>query len=240
MIPKIIHQTYKKIDTEFCIFSNYIKYLNPQYKYRFYDDNECERFIKEIYGIEFLKRYHKINPIYGAARADFFRYLLMYEIGGIYLDIKASIDKPFDSILKESDNYILSYWDKILYPGDDSLYYMFWNKTSNMWNYGEYMQWFIICEPKHIFLKNVIMQVIKNIDEYTNKFEYLFKFNIYFNTGPIVYSNVIDKLLDNNYRLVNIERDFGIHYSSLYTNFMHHLGYDETHYSQIREPLILK
>lgn len=241
MIPKKIHQTYLKSDHRFFVASNNIKYLNKDHQYYFYDDNDCYRYIKTYYGHEYSKAWLSINPNYGAAKADFFRYLLMYREGGIYLDIKAGCDFPFSEMLKESDSYILSYWDKTLYPGEDTIHKGFWNKNSSMWDFGEFMQWFIICEPRHPFLLILINKVLNNIKNYDGKFEYLGKFNIYVNTGPIVYSNIIDPLI-NKYsnRVVNIERDLGIHYSPFLADFSHEAFYDNKHYSKINEPLVLK
>ena len=39
----------------------------------------------------------------------FFRYLLMYEIGGVYLDIKSTANKKLDDVLEENDAFILSH-----------------------------------------------------------------------------------------------------------------------------------
>ena len=45
------------------------------------------------------------------ARADFFRYLLVYQLGGVYLDIKSSLDKPLKDVLRAEDQFILTHWD---------------------------------------------------------------------------------------------------------------------------------
>ncbi|MCA3362157.1 MAG: hypothetical protein INF74_09420, partial [Roseomonas sp.] len=62
--------------------------MNPDWEYRLYEDADCERFIRENYDAETFKLFRSIHPDYGAARADFFRYLLLYRLGGVYLDIK--------------------------------------------------------------------------------------------------------------------------------------------------------
>ena len=74
--------------------------MNGSWEYRMFDDRECGEFIRNAYGAEMLKLYMSINPAYGAARADLFRYLLIYHYGGVYLDLKSTCTKPF-----EQNNY---------------------------------------------------------------------------------------------------------------------------------------
>ena len=47
-------------------------------------------YIRREYGESILSCYLRIDPVYGAARADLFRYLLLYRTGGVYLDIKSA------------------------------------------------------------------------------------------------------------------------------------------------------
>lgn len=85
-IPKIIWQTMKT--NEVPIFmKNYIDTWvenNPEYEYRFFDDEDIIRFLKKEYP-EFLLGYRKLK--YGASKADLWRYLAIYKFGGVYADI---------------------------------------------------------------------------------------------------------------------------------------------------------
>ena len=62
-----------------------------------------ETLIRERLGSEIYGFYQRINPIYGAARADFFRYLLMYAQGGIYLGAGCNPALSRKRIRKEGD-----------------------------------------------------------------------------------------------------------------------------------------
>jgi mannosyltransferase OCH1-like enzyme len=42
------------------------------------------------------------------AKADFWRYLVLYKYGGVYIDIDSSIDVPLDSFINGGDCAILS------------------------------------------------------------------------------------------------------------------------------------
>src|SRR5690606_8039351 len=91
----------------------HLRALNPGWELRFYDDDAVEAFIARHYGAKVLAIYHRINPNYGAVRADLFRYLLIYREGGVYLDIKASMNSPLDEVLAKNDRYLLSFWPKV-------------------------------------------------------------------------------------------------------------------------------
>jgi mannosyltransferase OCH1-like enzyme len=152
-IPKYIFQTTRdKTSVNDNIKKNieYLRNKNPEYKYFLFDDNDCINFIKNNYEIDILDTYLLINPNYGPAKADLFRYLLLYKYGGIYLDIKSSCDVPFSEVINDNDRYILSHWSE---RGHGS------RKHFNNF-YGEFQQWHIICTPQHPFLKNVINDVI--------------------------------------------------------------------------------
>src|ERR1035437_4729103 len=99
-IPKFIYQTTKsKSSLPVTLEENIeqIRALNKGWIYRLFDDRDIEDFIRNVYGQETLALYHKINPTYGAGRADLFRYLLVYETGGVYLDIKSGTAQALDT-----------------------------------------------------------------------------------------------------------------------------------------------
>lgn len=82
-ISRHIFQTYRaKIGLPHEIEQNieHIKRLNPEYEYHLFDDEDIKAFILEHYGEVIWGYYQRIAPIYGAARADFFRYLLVYQL----------------------------------------------------------------------------------------------------------------------------------------------------------------
>src|SRR5438067_2696757 len=87
-IPKVIHQTFPTKDLPPRIQANVelIRSQNPDYEWNFYDDKKIVDFISSRYDQRILDLYLKINPNYGAARADLFRYLCIYQLGGVYLD----------------------------------------------------------------------------------------------------------------------------------------------------------
>jgi mannosyltransferase OCH1-like enzyme len=239
-IPKKIFQTISDKDTlspKFQKNIDYIKNLNPGWEYKLFDDKDRRHYILKYYGEEYLKCYDMINPKYGPCRADFFRYLLMYQEGGVYLDIKSAMERPLDTIIHPEDEYILSYW---ICPCNFSV-------LKNDITEGEYQQWHIICRPKHPFLKEVIKLVIENIKTYRIS-DGVGKYGVLKLSGPIVYTEAIMPIIDKyNHRLVETEEYLGLVYNNLknlensFNTFNTHKNlFSKTHYSKLNEPIILK
>jgi autotransporter strand-loop-strand O-heptosyltransferase len=213
-IPKIIHQTFrtKELPTAIQESVDKLKSMNPEYEYRFYDDDDCYEFIKENYDVETLELYSSINSSYGSAKADFFRYLVMYKVGGVYLDIKSCTTKPLSQTIIPTDEYLLSHW-----VGKD------WSELLNYYH-GEFQNWHIICRPNHPFLEKTIELVKENIINYRGQQG---KKSVLKLTGPVVYSQAILSLLDKHkvYTVNSPVREFQ-------TEFEINLIYRNTFFSQ--------
>jgi len=211
LIPKKIFQSYnsKKLPKEIKDNIAKLKKLNPDWEYTLFNDDLQEEYILKNYGRMMLDTYLKIRPEYGAARADLFRYLLIYKEGGVWLDIKSTIDKPLDETLDIKDEFILSHWGKGKKKWGLHEDFRF-EKGSNI---REYLQFFIIAKTHHPFLDKIIQQVLKNIREYTIPKFGTGKMGTLRVTGPIVYTNVIYKYRNKFHnRVVNAEEDLGITY----------------------------
>lgn len=228
-IPKKIFQLVadkNKIHPDFQENINFIKKMNPDWSYTLFDDQDIIDYIMLHYGQDILFIYNKINSKYGAAKADFFRYLLMYKEGGVYLDIKSSCILPLSSIILPEDEYILCHWDL---P----------TQVHNIKNHdGEFQQWHIICRPLHPFLYAVIEKVIDNILQYDIHKTGVGKQAVIETTGPIAYTFAILPILSKyNHRIVDLAENIGLVYNNI--NGSHRGLFSKPHYSKIREPVII-
>ena len=107
-IPKTIYQTYKTAKLPI-IFRWHIRRLrkkNPSYTYEFYDDKRASDFILDSYGNKISSIFNRINI--GAAKADFFRYAILYKKGGVYLDIDSLITTKIDDFIRPNDVAVIS------------------------------------------------------------------------------------------------------------------------------------
>jgi mannosyltransferase OCH1-like enzyme len=140
-IPKRIYQTWKTKNLPWGI-KNVIKNmmdLNPGYSHYLYDDAEMDEFVLTNYPGEIFNAYNMLNI--GAAKADLWRYLILYKFGGIYLDIDAAILKSLDTLIKRDDSAII---------------------TREMYE-GLFNQWILIFKKGHPLLKEIINQCVLNI-----------------------------------------------------------------------------
>jgi inositol phosphorylceramide mannosyltransferase catalytic subunit len=237
-IPKIIHQSYarSKLDDDIQKNISAIKKLNSGWEYRFYDDEDCETFIKNNFEPYIFKAYQRINPVYGAARADFFRYLLIFKTGGVWLDIKSSITKPLDETLKTDDYFILSQWQNRI--GEP---FQGWGLHPDLWQLsgGEFQQWHIISAPENPHMREVIKRVYRNILNYTYKPTRVGKNGVVTTTGPIAYSIAIGATLEKApYRLIDVCQELGFLYS-FYDDPRAHEEIMAGHYAKMEEPVVL-
>jgi hypothetical protein len=101
-IPKIVFRTgkYKLEHLPISIINLYENEMvnNPEYTLFYFDDKDCEEFIILEYGVITFDYYSQLIPT--AFQADFWRYLILYKYGGIYLDFTMHTLVPFNEIIK--------------------------------------------------------------------------------------------------------------------------------------------
>lgn len=177
--------------------------LNPEWIYQCLSDDEGEFFLRSHYPGDVYQAYKRLNPNYGAARADLIRYCLMYKLGGIYLDIKSTCRVPLRDLIRDDDQYILGQWDNATGSPHEG-----WGLHEQVRDIegGEYQQWFIICKPKHPFLEAVIRTVTQNILEFPERSRFTSgRMGVLELTGPIAYSRAIQDYI-NQYSLIDGEK----------------------------------
>lgn len=164
-----------------------MKKRNPSYNYQFYNDIMIEDFIRKEFDPPVFDIYKRINI--GAARADFFRYAILYKRGGVYLDIDSLFLRRLDEIILPDDSAVISYES---------------NKTY-------FIQWALIFEPGHPFLKKTIELVLDNLRE--NKHPH----DVHRMMGPTVYTEAIKACLAESpnirYRQVDVDYEKKIKFS---------------------------
>jgi len=104
-VPKIIWQTMKtnKVPVFMKNYADSWIDLNPEYEYRFCDDEDIIDFLKADFP-EYLDGYNKL--IYGASKADLWRYLIMYKYGGVYADIDCKCMIPLRDWIKPESAFV--------------------------------------------------------------------------------------------------------------------------------------
>lgn len=162
VIPRTIWQTNYTNRVTLPVYINYLfnRLMAYDYEYRFMTTEDRAEFIEANYSKEIFESYSRIQI--GAAQADFWRVLVLYKHGGIYMDIDAHLIWPLSSILKT----------------DQDEAYIVIKK-------GEISNYFIASRNDNPNLKKIIDIILKNIEENTIK-------NVYILTGPGVFNQVLD------------------------------------------------
>lgn len=188
-IPRTIYQTYKTTKLPL-IFRWYIKRLkqkNPNYTYEFYDDKRASDFVREAYGKEISLLFERINI--GAAKADFFRYAILYKKGGVYLDIDSLITSKIDDFINPDDIAVISH------EGNKKLF----------------LQYVLFFESGHPFLKETMDLMISNLKQN------IYPYDTHKMTGPTVFTkairNCMAKAPEVNYRILGIDFDNHVKFS---------------------------
>ena len=188
-IPKRIIQTYKtdKLPWLARWHIEKLKHKNPNYTYEFYDDERIEDFLMEEFETQVWESYQKINI--GAAKADFFRYAVLYKKGGVYLDVDSLIVEKLDNFILADDEAIISLESNKKY----------------------YVQYALFFNAQHLFLEKTMEVIMDNIKN--NRFAY----DVHKMTGPSAYSLAVDSVIKSeqevNYRQVGIDYENKVKFS---------------------------
>jgi len=169
-IPKVIYQTWKtkNLHPNVQKVRDNIQRLNPSYEMKLFDDAEMDSFIKENYSDEIYECYN--NLLMGAAKADFWRYCVLYINGGIYLDIDSNITGSLDDLIVGDESCIIT----------------------REKNPGIFNNWILIYEKRHPVLLNTILNCVYNIIYKTTN-------DILCLTGPVALTNAINHSLTHIY-----------------------------------------
>jgi inositol phosphorylceramide mannosyltransferase catalytic subunit len=98
MIPKLIHLTHfgDTLPAVYIPFVDAIKRLHPGWEINIYNDGLCRAIMQA--------NFPDLVPIFdgykhGVQRSDLFRYIIVYLMGGFYMDCDVQLYKPLDDLL---------------------------------------------------------------------------------------------------------------------------------------------
>jgi len=176
MIPKTIYQSWFTQNFHPKIEKNFKKHrsLNPDYEFVLYNDDQVEDFILANFDNDIIRAFKSLNIM--TAKVDFWRYLILYKKGGVYLDIDSQINVKLDSFVRKDDEAII---------------------TAET-NEGLFVQWALFFSKNHPILEKTINNVVENIQKRK------FPNDIVNTTGPGVFTNSLKQIhfVNTNEKLV--------------------------------------
>ena len=191
LIPRTVYQTWftRSLPAEWRKHWREQKSLNPGYAFELYLDAEMDDFVRLNFAPRVWKAYSQLNII--TAKADFWRYLILYKLGGVYIDMDSAIIKPLAVLIEPQDEAIVTLQ----------------NSAPTV-----FAQWALMFAPNHPILNRTISYIVDNIEQrrFANSTIDL--------TGPNVYSRAINDLHFENFgvrirrSLVRATTDISYHY----------------------------
>ena len=228
-LPRIIHQAYlpeTALPAELRANIDWIRNANPDWEHRFYGEDDVVRFVRDVYGRAVHARFERINPQYQAVKVDLFRYLLMYKVGGVYMDAKSRPLRPLREVLKTDERFILSQWRN----GSGEAFEGFGiHPELRHLPRGEFQQWHIVASPGHPFLRAAIKRVLGNLARYNPALHGSGQHGVLRLAGPIAYALAIAPIIGQHaHRRAESSDELGFQYSVYGEGLAHRAG---AHYS---------
>lgn len=232
LIPRRIHQIFLSGDLPDRLIQQVadIKTRNPGWAHHLYAHEDAERFIATHYDDDMLRVYRRINPAYGAARADLLRHLIIYKLGGVYLDIKSDLTWPLDDVLRADDEYILTQWRNG--PGELHAKMGLHPDLAHVRG-GEFQSYLIIAVAGHPFSKAAIDRITGNITRY-RPWSGVGRMGVLRTTGPIAYTLAVQPLLSTAPHRFTTEAAIG---ASMSITDYSHADVFKRHYSMLKVPV---
>lgn len=146
-IARIIYQTFKSRHVPASMHAAAKSWIdqNPDYEYRFFGDEDIFAYADSFNCSDFpfssddlSRAIRSVKP--GAGKADLFRYLIIYDQGGAYMDI---------------DTFCLSPLSTFVHPDDEAV--------SGIGMRGDLHQWGLVYAAHHPFIKRTIENSVSNI-----------------------------------------------------------------------------
>lgn len=166
--------------------------LNPQLEHAFLDEVETDRYMKTVWGNHAIFRVYE-RALFGQMKADIFRYCIVFERGGYYLDINKAIMQPLRALHSETDHALWSFEKNsaVVFPDSPAAWHLFHpEKLVLQWGFG--------FAPQHPILKLAIDRIVETSQYFGSKeFNRILPTVVMF-TGPGVLTWAVRKYLSEH------------------------------------------
>lgn len=178
-IPKIIHQIWSggPLPNQLKIWGETWKSNHPDWKYEYWDNERMNHFMKENF-LQFSEKYYDFP--FNIQRWDAIRYLILYKMGGMYIDFDYESLKPISEVIHAKT---------CCFSQEPPRHRTMTEK------FFEFNNAMMISIPNHPFMKKIIEAVFSENNVVVSSVKYRIVFGT---TGPWIindlYSNLDKKL----------------------------------------------
>ena len=193
-IPKVIWRTAKDDNWQVTCRSAYDKTIetNPDWQQHVVTNTGLLAYIRRAYS--------SVQPIVdiaeriqlGVMLADLWRLLIIFDQGGLYLDLKCPVVKPIDAEMCVTNNAYVCQWKQQHPP------------QSHLFKRGEFVNWVIMAPPRNPAVWAAVCQVVANLQACQthedhrfmmlaehNKQTSIMKSRVLCTTGPIAFTHAV-------------------------------------------------
>lgn len=109
-IPSVIYQTMEMRWSHPKFFESIesLRELNSDFSFVVFDASERDEYMRATWGHHEISRIY-FDSLFGQMRADIFRYCVVFERGGFYLDINKGLSWPIGKFLSDGDEGLISF-----------------------------------------------------------------------------------------------------------------------------------
>jgi mannosyltransferase OCH1-like enzyme len=188
-IPKIIHQIwsdkYQPLPSFFASLSETWKKEHPDWKYIFWNETMINSFVDMVY--PGLSKFYRSLP-YDIQRWDAVRYLILYKMGGMYVDFDYKCLKNIEPLLPKGKDCCVA-----VEPQTHASTWRVQNLLSNA---------LMISAPQNAFIRKIIDKIFSvNTLQFKNSDKFLLILNT---TGPLIVSRVYENLSPKEKKSVHL------------------------------------
>ena len=110
-IPRVVWRTWRDAPLGPAATANLARFAarNPAYAQRLVNDSAAAAFVRARFPGRVARAFASIDARFGAARADLWRYCVLYAFGGWYLDVDVDCAPPLDALARARDGLAFGY-----------------------------------------------------------------------------------------------------------------------------------
>ena len=208
MYPKIIHQIWfqgaNNVPSKYHSNISKMKQFHPNWEYKLWDEQSISNLTASLQSDDIGGSPPTFEHLH--QKVDYARYVILHQLGGVYVDMDVVIYKPFDTLLEEYSAY-----EVIISKANGNFF-------ENMLACGSPVcinNGIIISKPNSTFLKHLITEIDNKMKSpFTGLGEHK-SITISRTTGPTMFTNVY-----NNQDLIDNSKIKLLHHSYLEPCFM--------------------